>query len=548
MNVADFDKSENELPLVVDNWPMSLEATRERLKKVEQRLEQYRAALRLSGVEIERRNRGIIALTTFAYQASCLASVNILLKLTLTKALETTGAPVGAIVMIDAETKVLNLNIHKGLTTELADILTGRQLEQGAPALMPHLVAGSGALLELQTTDDDAERLLLAAGRLTSLVSLPIQTSRRLMGTLLIGQQDDQKFGSSDLCFLMAISQEVALVLEGLNLRERLWDTAEVFLGNEVTNVERQNEEEAVEALSTPFELPAVPPLPQPAQDDLEQLLAAMMAAEDEVQQHNTDLQTLNAIGEAMNRILDAKEILQYAVGQTQALLQTDAAWLYLINEGDRLILSAHTGLSNTYVRGMHQLALGEGLEGQVASENKAQFIEVNPADTRAFKIWVDKEQLRALAAVPLTRPRAQVEQTDAHVIGVLAVGKRTTPFNFLWSPREVRLLSSIANQLALAIDNARLYAQIQEDHTYLSAGNAILREVNELLLQRNAQLEEFFRDDLGAALTTASQVINRLLSDKTPVTAETQKQVALDLKRIIDRLDDMLQQMLTSS
>ena len=87
----------------------------------------------------------------------------------------------GAIVVIDAGTKALNLNIHKGLTTELTDILTGRQLGQGATALMPHLVAGSGALLELKTTDDEAERLLLAAGRLTSLVNLPIQTSRRLM-------------------------------------------------------------------------------------------------------------------------------------------------------------------------------------------------------------------------------------------------------------------------------------------------------------------------------------------------------------------------------
>jgi GAF domain-containing protein len=548
MSVANSGKFENELPLVVDNWPISLESTRERLKEAEQRLEQYRAALRLASVEIERRNRGIIALTTFAYQASCIANSNALLKLTLTQALETTGAPVGAIVVIDAETKALNLNIHKGLTTELTDILTGRQLGQGATALMPHLVAGSGALLELKTTDDEAERLLLAAGRLTSLVNLPIQTSRRLMGTLLVGQQDDRKFSSSDLCFLMAISQEVALVLEGLNLRERLWDTAEVLLGNEVTNVERQNEEYAVKIPSTPFELPPVPPLPQPAQDDLEQLLAAMMAAEDEVQQQNVDLQTLNAIAESMNRILDSKEILQYSVNQTQALLKTDAAWLYLINERNQLILSAHIGLSNTYVRGMNQLALGEGLEGQVAAENKAQFIEVNPADTRAYKIWVDREKLRGLAAVPITRPRSQAGQTDTHVIGVLAVGKHTTPFNFLWSPREVRLLSSIANQLALAIDSARLYTQIQEDHTYLSGGNEVLREVNELLLQRNAVLEGFFQDDLGAALTMASQVINRLLVDSAPVNAETQKQVALDMEKIIHRLDYMLQHMGASS
>ncbi|HXV42689.1 MAG TPA: hypothetical protein VEC96_06470, partial [Anaerolineae bacterium] len=146
MNVPpDPAKFENDLPLVVDNWPMSLEATRERLKEVEQRLEQYRAALRLTHIEIERRNRSIIALTTFAYQASRLANSSALLKLTLTQALEIIGAPLGAIVIIDAETKALDLSIYKGLTVELVDILTGRQLGQGAIALMPHLVAGSGA-------------------------------------------------------------------------------------------------------------------------------------------------------------------------------------------------------------------------------------------------------------------------------------------------------------------------------------------------------------------------------------------------------------------
>ena len=49
--------------VVVENWPVSLEATREQLEKAQIWLERYRAALRLANVEIERRNRGIICLT-----------------------------------------------------------------------------------------------------------------------------------------------------------------------------------------------------------------------------------------------------------------------------------------------------------------------------------------------------------------------------------------------------------------------------------------------------------------------------------------------------
>ena len=127
--------SANQMSLVVENWPMSVEATRELLKRAEQRLEQYRAALRLAGTEIERRNRGIIALTTFAYQASCMGNASAMLKLMLSQALETTGAPIGAIVVIDPASKALTVNVQKGLTAELIDILVGRELGHGATAL-----------------------------------------------------------------------------------------------------------------------------------------------------------------------------------------------------------------------------------------------------------------------------------------------------------------------------------------------------------------------------------------------------------------------------
>lgn len=520
---------------------MSLEATRERLKNAQRRLEQYRAALRLAGVEIERRNRGIIALTAFAFQASATANPMALLKRALVQALETTGAPMGAIVVINPATKRLLVNVHKGLTLELADILTGQQVGSGATALMPHLVAGLGALLEQASSEDQEEQRLLVAANLTSLVSLPLQIGNKLMGALLVGLQGKTRFRSAELCFLMAISQETAIALEGLHLREGLWATAETLLNHEMLGVELQPEDQAELNLkgATSLDLPAFS-LPQPAKDDLEQLLAAMMEAEDEVQQQNTDLQTLNTIAELMNRSLNLKEILSCAVEQTRAILDTDAAWIYLLNDNNLLELSAHSGLSNTYVRGMHQLTLGESFEGQVALQNMAQFIQVNSTNT--YKIWVDKEQLHALAAVPITRPQIQTGQTTSHVVGVLAVGKRTLPFHY-WTPREVRLLSSMANQFALAIDNALLYTQLQEDQANLSAGNQILREVNDMLLQRNAFLEGFIQDDLSAALVTASQALSQL-AEETP--SQTRQEAVVTLQNIINRLDEMVQFMMS--
>ena len=144
MNQSEPPPSPKEEALVVDNWPMNLEATRQQLKKAQKRVAQYQAALRLAGVEIERRNRGIVALTTFTYQASRMPTPTALLKLALVQALETIDVAVGATVLVSPETKELILAVHKGLTPELTRVLTGQELEYGATALMPHLVNQRG--------------------------------------------------------------------------------------------------------------------------------------------------------------------------------------------------------------------------------------------------------------------------------------------------------------------------------------------------------------------------------------------------------------------
>ncbi len=540
--------------VIIDDWPMNLEATRAELGKAIKRLERYQAVLRLASVEIEQRNRFILALTTFAFQAGRAAKQNGVIKLALVQALETIGAPVGAILLVHPKTKELTLGVHKGLTPQLIDVLTGKELNKGATALMPHLVAGDGALLEYETTDDPKEKLLLATGRLTSLVSLPLHVSSRLMGTLLVGLQKKAIFKPSELCFLMALSQETAIVLDSLFLREGLWHTAEVLLGEDITGVELEsvgpNElnigGSPLIRLSTSTSPPA-----QPADDDLEQLLAAMMEAEDEVQQQNADLQTLNVISEMMNSTLDLKEILQCAVDQTKTTLKTDAAWLYLLDEGDKLRLGAYTGLSEAYVRGMHCLPLCTGLEGQVASQNKADFIQNVSADPKIHKIWVDKEGLKALAAVPLTSPGTGQEpegQSVSKVVGVLAVGMRASAIStpgapqpescYVWTPRQMRLLSSIGNQVALAINNARLYARLRDSELEARTGNEILRNINDMLLEKNSFLEGFIHDDLMTALIKATEVLSRLLTAFPAAQSEMQKDDLITLQEIISRLE----------
>jgi GAF domain-containing protein len=531
---------------------MNLEATRKELKTIQKQQEQCRGALHLANLEIERRNQSLVTLTSFVRRVSLATRPSELLKLALETAITMTHAPMGAIVLIDTKTRELTLGIHEGLTPEILDILTGQQLEAGATVLMPHLVAGEGALLELDTAEDEIEKLLLTTGQLTSLVSLPLQLGPTLMGALLVGHQSKRAFKPVDLHFLMAISQETAVALEGLRLRDDLWYTAETLLGEKRDNVDLGEIEQTDldrETLSLVNLSPIVRTTSRPSRNDSEQLLAAMMKAEAEIHQQHADLQTLNIITEIINHTLNLAQILHCTVDQTQAILETDAAWLYLVNERNQLEMHAHIGLSKNYVRGMQRLKLDEGIEGRVAAENKAYFVESLSNDSHKYKIWVDKERLHALAAVPLTRPEPEAnsstgpgQKNGSPVIGVLATGKRTTPA-YRWSPRERRLLTSIANQVAPAIANARLYTQVEEQQLNLSAGNEVLRTINDMLLEKNVYLEGFIQEDLIPVLNQAGHGLEHLLVENVPPLSEEQKQEVVSLQKILSQLNKLGQE-----
>jgi GAF domain-containing protein len=525
-------------PAGVSNWPMKLEGTRQALHKTNQRLNRYQTALRLANREIERRNHGMMTLTNFIHQANqSLAPAN-LLQLALRQALQMTGAPVGAIVLIDTETKSLTLAIHKGLTTELSDILVGQQLGLGATVLMPHLVTGSGALLE-RTTDDEAEQLLLTIGGLSSLVSLPIRLEARLLGTLLVGfRQDGRSFNSAELHFLMILCQETATALDNLNLRDDLWQTAEQLLSEGVVGIRLSDRAEITSAsdIPAPLEISRGTPMLESVEDDMEHLLAAMMEAEDEVQQQNIDLQTLNTVSEIINRTFNLVEILQRAVEHTQSTLQTDAAWICLQDNHGLLQIQAHVGFHMDDVQGIPHLKLEESIEGQVVIANKPCFIEFLPSDARKHKTWLNTEQLQAVAIVPISRPvKHSSENPTEGVVGVLAAAKHIS-HPYTWTPREIRLLTAIANQLAVAIENAQLYDQVYEREVGLRWSNQLLRDINDMLLEKNAYLEGFVQDDLPQAFTEISQILQYIQGGMVD---EQQKKVN-QLQTIVQRLGEL--------
>jgi signal transduction histidine kinase len=113
---------------------------------------------------------------------------------------------------------------------------------------------------------------------------------------------------------------------------------------------------------------------------------------------------------------------------------------------GQALDIRAASGLKAEW-RQMARLALGEGIAGRVAATKQSYYV---PDTLDCAEYVVFDPEVRCLLAVPL--------QTRGRVIGVLNID-HSVPQAF--GPTQERLLNVAASQVAVAIDNARLFSEV---------------------------------------------------------------------------------------
>jgi GAF domain-containing protein/CheY-like chemotaxis protein len=184
-------------------------------------------------------------------------------------------------------------------------------------------------------------------------------------------------------------------------------------------------------------------------------------------------LATLGRLTETLTATLSLEDVLSRVVRSAVDLFGPSVAQLWLLDEEDQsLSLRADAG-AVTSVPGITGLGLGQGLPGRVAATRSPQVV----ADLRADPRVVDVERVKAegmvsFAGVPLI--------LGDRVLGALGIALRKA---HSFSDEDLSLLHSLGNHAAIAIENARLYA---ETSGHLAETRALL-EVTETL---NATLD----------------------------------------------------------
>lgn len=167
-----------------------------------------------------------------------------------------------------------------------------------------------------------------------------------------------------------------------------------------------------------------------------------------------TDLRVLYDISQRISASLDLKEVLKSIVETIARVIESDSCFIYLYDKEPRELVLMASQNPHPRMMGKIRLKLGEGITGFAAREKKPVVIGKNASlDSRARLFSrLPEDRYEAFLSVPIL--------SKAEIIGVINVQHRKAR---AYAPQTVKLLSTIAAQVAGAIANAELYESVRK-------------------------------------------------------------------------------------
>jgi signal transduction protein with GAF and PtsI domain len=198
-------------------------------------------------------------------------------------------------------------------------------------------------------------------------------------------------------------------------------------------------------------------------------------------------MKALMDISEAITSDLYLEDILKLIVMVTAKVTGVEICSLWLIDEQEapkKIRLKATQAIDPDYVKD-RALNMNEGVVGYVASNNKPLILG-NVLQEQRFK---EKEMAKKLGLVSMVSVPMHVK--EGKVIGVLNCFT-AEPHDF--SQTEVNLITTVANQAAIAIENTRLLVRTKVIEEELETRKKIERAKEILMVKKKLPADKAFR------------------------------------------------------
>lgn len=187
--------------------------------------------------------------------------------------------------------------------------------------------------------------------------------------------------------------------------------------------------------------------------EERDRLMARLVQANKQLEQRLKELNTLYAVGRSVSGLLDLDKLLSRAVEAAVYITGAEEGSLLLIDEDTgELYMRAAQGFDEKYARGF-RLKVEDSIAGEVINSGQPLVL----GDTHKIKTAY---LVKALLYVPL--------KVGDEVIGVLGVDNRVSDRAF--TSHDLFMLSALADYMAIAIENARLFSAMRAEQDKMEA------------------------------------------------------------------------------
>jgi signal transduction histidine kinase len=242
------------------------------------------------------------------------------------------------------------------------------------------------------------------------------------------------------------------------------------------------------------------------------------------------ELKALGEVGQAVSSTLDLPTVLSTIVRHAVQLSGTDCGIIYEYDEPtEEFHLRANFQMEEELVNAYHAtpLRLGQGATGKAAATRvPAQIADLRQEQelaTRGLRPILTRLGYQSLLAVPIL--------LDHKIMGTLTIYRRT-PGSF--ASELMNLLQTFATQSALAIQNARLFREIEEKSRQIEAAN---RHKSEFLANMSHEL----RTPLNAIIGFSEVLQERLFGELNEKQAEYTDDILTSGRHLLSLINEIL-------
>jgi phosphoserine phosphatase RsbU/P len=203
----------------------------------------------------------------------------------------------------------------------------------------------------------------------------------------------------------------------------------------------------------------------------------------------------LNEVSRETGSILDVEELLRRAAEQTKRVIDYQILSIMLYDENQKAFRHRVDVKHGHRVQGKLRVAANEGIVGAAASSKEPVLVPDVTVDSRYLMV---NSETRSELAIPMIH--------KGKVIGVLDL--ESPQLNY-FTEDHVQTLSILASNLAVSLENARLYERVARDETRLERDLQAAKRIQGALL-RPVPSEDFGLD-MAARYLSAREVCGDL-------------------------------------